>query len=142
MRTVWLALFCLIALAAALAVNIGMFPSANADVPQQARSSASDVIRDRFPTTVLPVWAEGQTTASASQSDTLTEADRFERSYEPKSVKSDMIKPSDVQPKLSVEPEKIITWHWHDPLDKPKGFQASTKRKSGKAIAPHPRIAD
>jgi hypothetical protein len=100
------------------------------------------VIRDRFPTTVLPVWAEGQTTASASQSDTLTEADRFERSYEPKSVKSDMIKPSDVQPKLSVEPEKIITWHWHDPLDKPKGFQASTKRKSGKAIAPHPRIAD
>jgi hypothetical protein len=144
MRTVWLALFCLIALAAALAVIIGMFPSANADVPQPVRSSASDVIRDRFPTTALPLSAEGETIGTSAQSDTLTRADRLERSHEITSVKSIAVQPAETQAKLSDEPEKIMRWHWHDPLDKPKAtaIQPSAKRKSAKASATPRRIAD
>ena len=144
MRTVWLALFCLIALAATLAVKIGIFPSANADVPQAATSSASDVIRNRFPTTALPLSADGETIGTSTQSDTLTKADRLEPSHEGTSVNSVAIQPAEKLAKVSVEPEKIRSWHWHDPLDKPKGLaiQPSAKRKSAKSSATPRRIAD
>jgi hypothetical protein len=54
------------------------------------------------------------------------------------------IEPAETQTKLVVEPEKIKSWHWHDPLDKPKAAaaQPSAKRKSAKAFTTRPRIAD
>jgi hypothetical protein len=140
MRTVWLALFCLIALATVLAMKIGVLRSANADVPQAAASSApSDLFRERFPTADFPLPTEGQTTGTSTQSDTLTKADTLEPSYVTRSVKSVAVKPRETQAKLSDEPEKIISWHWHDPLDKPKvtAVQPSAKRKSAKRIATH-----
>jgi hypothetical protein len=142
MRTVWLALFCLIALATTLAVKIGIFPSANADVPQLVRLSAAVTIRDRFPRTVVPVPAEGETIGTSTQSDTLTKADRLEPSYDATAVASVTIQPADTQAKPSDQPEKIKSWHWHDPLDKPKAVakQTSTKRKPANAIATRQRI--
>jgi hypothetical protein len=140
MRTVWIALFCLIALAATLALKV--LPSANADVPQGAGSSAPSDFSERFPTSALPLRAEGQTTGTSTQSDTLTKADSLEPSYEITSVKSVAIQPAETLAKLSDEPEKIISWHWHDPLDKPKAVpvQPSAKRKSANAIGTRQRI--
>jgi hypothetical protein len=138
MRTVWLALFCLIALATTLAVKIGIFASANADVPQMAATSASsDLFHERFPTSALPLAAKGETTGASTQSDIWTKADRLEPSYETTSVEPVAIKPAETQAKLPDGPEKIKSWHWHDPLDKPKAMAAqnSAKRKLAKASA-------
>jgi hypothetical protein len=142
MRTVWLALFCLIALAVTGAVKLNILPSANADVRQAARSSASDVIRERFPTTTLTVLAKGETIGTSTQSDTLTQADRPEPTYEATSTKSDAIQPAEKLARLSDEPERIKSWHWHDPLDKPTALRVSGKRKSSKASPTPRRIAE
>jgi hypothetical protein len=123
---------------------MGMFPSANADVPQTAASSEPpDAFRERFPTAALPVPAEGETTATSTRSDTLTKADRLERSYETTPVKSVSIEPTETPSKPS-DQTKIISWHWHDPLDHSKAvaMQPSTKRKIARATATHPRIAN
>jgi hypothetical protein len=142
MRTVWLAIFCLIALAATLAASIGMLPPANADMPQAAASSAlSDALRERFPTVGLFLPTKRETTATSTQSDTLTKADRLEP-YDATSIASVTIEPADTEAKLSGEPERIKSWHWHDPLDKPKAMAAqnSAKRKPSKSIATRQRI--
>jgi hypothetical protein len=130
MRTVWLALFCLVLLVATLAVQIGMFPSANADVtPPTASSALSDTFGERFPIAALPLSAERETIATNTQSDTLTKADRLEPSYKATSSKSVAIKPAETQARLSDEPEKIIRWHWHDPLDNRKTVANSPPAK-------------
>jgi hypothetical protein len=150
MRTVWLALFCLIGLATTVVVKFGMLPYAGADVSQSgAKSSLEDVSRKAAPAGDAASSPDG-TIATNIQDDTSTKADRLDASNtgeafsEIKSVKSVLIAPIETEPK-SKTPEKmerIVSRHWHDPLDYrsvPVAVRPSAKRKS--ASTGGPRIA-
>src|SRR5882724_9149431 len=101
MRTVWLALFCLIGLAIAVAMKFGMSPDASADLSRVGSLSGPAVSRE----VALPaIAAESGTIATNVQSDTLTKGetdtltkgDRLEVSYpeDVKAVKSVVITPA------------------------------------------------
>ena len=131
MRTVWLALFCLIGLATAVVLKLGAPPYVNADVS-----------REPLPAAVLPPSSEGETIATGTQSDTLKKADRLEPTHtdEIRSVKSTAIKPVETESKISNRAERIVSRHWHDPYDNPGAMaaQPSAKRKSAKAAITRP----
>ncbi len=116
MRTVWLALFCLIGLATTVVLKIGMSPYASADVSRG-----------------LPYVTPGP----KLQNGPLTKADKLEVSYtneaapEVKSVKSISIVLPTTEPKrLSKKIERIASRHWHDPLSVPAAAQPATRRKA------------
>jgi hypothetical protein len=138
MRTVWLALFCLIGLATAVVVKLGTAPYVNADVSQAA--VPADVSRE--PPAAVPPSSEGETIATGTQSNTLKKADRLEPTYidEIRSVKSAAIKPIETESKISNRAERIVSRHWHDPYDNPGAMaaQPSAKRKSAKATTTRP----
>jgi hypothetical protein len=147
MRTVWLALFCLIGLATTAVVKMGISPYANADVSRGGGSSAlADASRKSAPPADVAPSSETETIATNTQSDALTKGDRLEVSYTEgvKSVKSVVISPAETEPTPPNKTERIVSRHWHDPLDNrggPAAIQPSVKHKLAKANATRPRIA-
>jgi hypothetical protein len=137
MRTVWLALFCLIGLVTAVVVKIGISSYAGAEVSQASAPSApADISQDAVSPATPAAPSDDGTIATSVQSDTLTKGDRVEQSSpaEAQSGKPVVITPAETEPKLSKKPERIMTWHWHDPLDN-RGVPAvhpSSKRKLAK----------
>ena len=96
MRTVWLALICLIGLATTVVVKIGISPYASADVSRgEASSGLADVSRESAPPAEAVASSENETIATKIQSETLTKGDKLEVSYSEavKSVKPVVISP-------------------------------------------------
>jgi Flp pilus assembly protein CpaB len=138
MRTVWLALFCLIGLATTVVVKIGLSPYASADVSRGVPSAIAEVSRETSPPDTVALSSENVTVGTNLRNDPLTKADKLEVSYtneaapEVKSVKSVAIVFPTTEPKLSKKMERIVSRHWHDPLDKrsgPAAVQPPAKRK-------------
>jgi hypothetical protein len=144
LRTVWLALLCLIGLAATVVWKIGM------------SSHASAVARETGQTVALSsenvtAGTNFQTdTFTKLQTDTVTKADKLEVSYtneaapEVKSVKSVAIELPTSDPKqVSRKVERIASRHWHDPFDKRSVQNAAkppAKRKLSNSSTSHSRI--
>jgi hypothetical protein len=145
MRTVWLALLCLIGLATTVVVKIGMAPFASADVSQGVTSAKAEVSRE-----TTPLSSENMTTGTNVQSDTLTKADKLQVTYmneaapEVKFVKSIAIGLPTTEPKQPSEKmERIVNRHWHDPFDKRGALAAArlpAKRKFSNASTNHSRM--
>ena len=139
MRTVWLALFCLIGLATTVVVKIGMSHYASADVSRGVPSAIAEVSRETSPPDTVALSSENVTVGTNLQNDPLTKADKLEVSYtneaapEVKSVKSVAIVSPTTEPKqLSKKMERIVSRHWHDAFDKrsvPAAAQPPAKRK-------------
>src|SRR5271156_546837 len=111
MKTVWLALFCLIGLATMVTLKIGMSPYASADVLRGDASSAlADVSRETGPPADAPSSETGPI-ATNTQSDALTKGDGFDVFFsdEVKSLKSVVITPAETEPKPSNKTEQIVS---------------------------------
>jgi hypothetical protein len=138
MRTVWLALFCLIGLATTVLVKI-ISPYASADVSRGVPLAKAEVARETSLTDTVTLSSENVTAGTKLQNDPWTKADKLEVSYtndsapEVKSVKSVAIVSPTTEPKqLSKKMERIVSRHWHDPFDKrsvPAAAQPPAKRK-------------
>jgi hypothetical protein len=161
MRTVWLALLCLIGLATTVVVKIGMTPYASADVSQGVISAKAEVSREATLTDSPVLSSENVTAGTDVQRDTLTKADKLQVTYmneaapEVKSVKSIAIGLPTTEPNQPSEKmERIVNRHWHDPFDKRgapaaarlpakrRVSNASTKRSHTTSPAPKSRSAD
>ena len=132
MRTVWLALLCLIVLATTVVVKI-ISPYASADVSRGVPFAKAEVSRE---TTSVALSSENVTAETKLQNDPSTKADQLEGAYtneaapEVKSVKSVAIGLPATEPKrLSKKMERITSRHWHDPLSVSAAAQPLTKRK-------------
>jgi hypothetical protein len=143
MRTVWLALFCLIGLATTVLVKI-ISPYASADVSRGVPSVKAEASREIFLTDTVALSSENVTPETKIQNDPSTKADKFELSNtnepgpEVKSVKSvSIVSPKMEPPQLSNKKmERLVSRHWHDPYDKrgaPAAAQRPTKRKISNA---------
>jgi hypothetical protein len=149
MRTVWLALLCLIGLATTVVVKIGMAPFASADVSQGVTSAKAEVSLETTHTDSPALSPENETWMNAP-SDTLTKADKLQVTYpneaapEVKSVKSVAIGLPAAEPKQPSEKmERIVNRHWHDPFDKrgaPAAARLTAKRKISNAGKIHSRM--
>jgi hypothetical protein len=139
MRTVWLALLCLIGLATTVVVKIGITSYASADISQGVTSAKAEVPRETTPTVSVALPSENVTVGTDVQSDTLTKADKLQVTYmneaapEVNSAKSIAIGSPTTEPKQPSEKmDRIVNRHWHDPFDK-RGVLATarlpTKRK-------------
>jgi hypothetical protein len=124
MRSVWLALLCLIGLATTVVVKIGMAPYARADVSQGVTSAKAEVSLETTLTDSSELSSEDVAGTNA-QSDTLTKADKLQVTHmneaapEVKSVKPDAIGLPATEPKQPSEKmDRIVNRHWHDPFDK------------------------
>jgi hypothetical protein len=133
MRTVWLALLCLIGLATTVVVKIGMTPYASADVSQGVTSAKAEVSLETTLSDSVALSQESVTAGTNSQSDTLTKADKLQVTYlneaapEVKSVKSIAIGLPTAEPtQPSEKMETIVNRHWHDPFDK-RGVKATAR---------------
>jgi hypothetical protein len=130
-------------LATAVVVKIGMSPSAIADaLPDIASSTRASVLQETVPSADVDASSGGGTIAANLQNKTLMKADKLEASYSDgvKSVKSVAIAPTETPPNHSNRTDRIVSWHWHDPLDKQTG-QPFVKRKVSNAGANPPHIA-
>jgi len=138
MRTVWLALFCLIGLATTVVLKIGMSPYASADVSRGLPFSKAEVSQESPLTDdTVALSSDNVTPGPKLQNGPLTKADKLEVSYtneaapEVKSVKSISIVLPTTEPKrLSKKIERIASRHWHDPLSVPAAAQPATRRKA------------
>lgn len=135
MRTVWLALLCLIVLATTVVVKI-ISPYASADVSRGVPFAKAEVSRE---TTSVALSSENVTAETKLQNDPSTKADKLEGAYtneaapEVKSVKSVAIALPVAEPKQpSNKIEGIVSRHWHDPFDKRSvpAAQPPSKRKA------------
>jgi hypothetical protein len=136
MRTVWLALFCLIVLATTVAVKIGMSPYASADVSRGLPFAKAEFSQETPSTAPVALSSEIVTAGTKLQNGPSTKADKLDVSYtneiapEVKSVKSIAIVLPTTEPKrLSKKMERIASRHWHDPLSVSAAAQPPTKRK-------------
>jgi len=143
MRTVWLALLCLIVLATTVVVRI-ISPYASADVSRGVPFAKAEVSRE---TTSVALSSENVTAETKLQNDPSTKADKLEGAYtneaapEVKSVKSVAIALPVAEPKQpSNKIEGIVSRHWHDPFDKrTAAVQPPAKRKLSKTSTNRPR---
>src|SRR5258706_9301101 len=143
MRTVWLALFCLIGLATTILVKI-ISPYASADVSRGVPSAKTEASREIFLTDTVALSSENVTPETKIQNDPSTKADKLEVSNtnepgpEVKSVKSVSIVSPPTEPKQKVE--RIVSRHWHDPFDKRSAaVQPPGKRKFSRTGTNRPR---
>jgi hypothetical protein len=134
MRTVWLALLCLIGLTTIVAVRIGMAPLARADASGSVPVTKAEVVRRATPADDA-LSSENLRAGTELLKDALSKADKLEVSYtsdaapEVKSIASTAIALPTTDPKpLSKKMDWIVTRHWHDPLDK-QSTAARPKRK-------------
>ena len=143
MRTVWLALFCLIGLATTVLVKI-ISPYASADVSRGVPSAKAEASREILLTDTVTLSSENVTAETKIQNDPSTKPDKLEVSNtnepgpEVKSVKSvSIVSPKMEPPQLSNKKmERIVSRHWHDPYDKRDALAAAqrpTKRKISNA---------
>jgi hypothetical protein len=140
MRTVWIALLCLIGLAITAIAKIGMSPYASADVSRGVTSAKAEVSRETTVTESVALSSENVTAGTKLQSDPLTKGDKLEVSYtneaapEVKSVKSVAIGlPATEVQQPSKKIERIVSRHWHDPFDKRSVPAAAQPPAKGKA---------
>ena len=140
MRTVWLALFCLIGLATTVLVKI-ISPYASAGVSRGVPFAKAEVSREISVTDTVALSSENETAGTKIHNDPSTKADKLEVSYtneagpEVKSVKSvSIVLPTTEPTQLSKKKmERIVSRHWHDPSDKrsaPAAAQPRAKRKA------------
>jgi hypothetical protein len=150
MRTVWLALLCLIGLATTVVVKIGMTPYASADVSQGVTFAKAEVSLETTLSDSVALSQESVTAGTNVQSNTLTKADKLQVTYmneatpEVNSAKSIAIGSPTTEPKQPSEKmERIVNRHWHDPFDK-RGTLAivrlPTKRKFSNASTNRSRM--
>jgi hypothetical protein len=147
MRTVWLALLCLIGLAITVVLKIGMSSFASADVSGDVPFAKAEVSRktlterETIPIDTVALSSENVTAETKIQNDPSTKADKLEASNtnepgpEVKSVKSvSIVSPTTEPTQLSNKKmERIVSRHWHDPYDKqraPAAAQPPAKRKA------------
>lgn len=133
MRTVWLALLCLIGLATTLIVRMAV---SSADLSKAVPSTKAEVTRGAALTDAVARLSEDLTARTKLQNSPSTKLDTLEA---PKQTAPD-IKPVETvatglptaEPKqLSKTTERIVTRHWHDPFDKRRAAaQPTPKRKS------------
>src|SRR5258708_16185773 len=140
MRTVWLALFCLIGLATTVLVKI-ISHYGSADVSGGVPLAKAEVSREISLTDTVALSSENATAGTKIHNDPSTKADKLEVSYtneagpEVKSVKSaSIVLPTTEPTQLSKKKmERIVSRHWHDPSDKqsaPAAAQPRAKRKA------------
>jgi hypothetical protein len=148
MRTVWLALLCLIGLATTVVVKIGMSSFASADVSGDVPFAKAEVSREStlteretIPIDTVALSSKNVTAETDPEPDPLTKADKLEVSNaneaapEVKSVKSVAIVLPTPEPKqLSKKMERIVIRHWHDPFDK-RGARAAAQRPTKRKIS-------
>ena len=139
MRTVWIALLCLIGLAATVLVKI-ISPYASADVSRGVPLAKAEVARETSLTDTVTLSSENVTAGTELQNDPWTKADKLEVSYtneaapEVKSVKSVAIGlPATEVQQPSKKIERIVSRHWHDPFDKRSVPAAAQPPAKGKA---------
>jgi hypothetical protein len=147
MRTVWLALLCLIGLAATAVWKIGMSPYASAEVARETIQIGTVALSSENVTAGTNFQTD---TFTKLQTYTVTKADKLEASYtneaapEVKSVKSVAIELPTSDPKqVSRKVERIVSRHWHDPFDKRSVQTAAkppAKRKLSNSSTSHSRI--
>jgi hypothetical protein len=124
MRTVWLALFCLIGLATTVLVKI-ISPYVSTDVSPVVPFAKAEVSREFSSTDTVALSSVNATAGTMIQNDPPTKADKLEVSYtneaspEVKSVKSvSIVLPKTEPTPVSKKRERIVSRHWHDPSDK------------------------
>jgi hypothetical protein len=135
MRTVWLALVCLIGLATIVAVRIGMAPLASANASAGVVVTKAEVLRQATLPDGEALSSETMTAATELHNDALAKADKLEVLHtndvdpEVKSIASVAIAFPTTEPKpVSKKMDRIIIRHWHDPYDK-QSTAARPKRK-------------
>ena len=139
MRTVWLALFCLIGLATTVLVRI-ISPYPSAPVSPAAPFAKAEVSREISLPDTVALSSENVTAETKSQNDLSTKTDKIEVSYtneaapEVKSIKAvSIVSPTTEPTQLSKKKmERIVIRHWHDPFDKRSvpAAQPPSKRKA------------
>jgi hypothetical protein len=142
MRTVWLALFCLIGLATTVVLKIGMSPYASADVSRVPFSKVEVSQESPLADETVALSSDNVTAGTKLQNGPSAKADKLEVSYmnetaaEVKSVTSIAIVLPTTEPKRpSKKIERIASRHWHDPFAQPP-----TKRKAPDTITNRTRI--
>jgi hypothetical protein len=141
MRIVWLALFCLIGLATTVLVKI-MSPYATADFSRGVLFPKAEVPRETSATDSVTLSSENVTAGTKPQNDRSTKADKLEVSAtneavpEIKSIEVSpgvaIVSPATESKQLPRKMQKIVSRHWHDPLDKRSvsaAAQPAVKRK-------------
>jgi hypothetical protein len=141
MRIVWLALFCLIGLATTALVKI-MSPYATADFSRGVQFPKAEFPRETSVTDSVTLSSESLTAGTKLQNDQWTKADKLEVSAtneaapEIKSVEVSprvaIVSPATESKQLPRKMQKIVSRHWHDPLDKRNvsaAAQPAIKRK-------------
>jgi hypothetical protein len=148
MRTVWLALFCLIGLATTVVLKIGMSPYASADVSRVPFSKVEVSQESPLTDDTVALSSDNVTAGPKLQNGPLPKADKLEVSYtnetgaEVKSVKSIAVVLPTTEPKqLSEKIERIASRHWHDPLSVSVAARPSIKRKISDTVTNRPPVA-
>jgi hypothetical protein len=148
MRTVWLALFCLIGLATTVVLKIGMSPYASADVSRVPFSKGEVSQESPLTDDTVALSSDNVTAGPKLQNGPLPKADKLEVSYtnetgaEVKSVKSIAVVLPTTEPKqLSEKIERIASRHWHDPLSVSVAARPSTNRKVSDTLTNRPPVA-
>jgi hypothetical protein len=150
MRTVWIAFLCLIGLAITAVAKIGMSPYASAEVSRGVPFAKTEVSEGTLQPSTVVLSSENVTAETKLQNDpTSTKADKLEILYpteaapEVKLVKSVAIRlPTTELKQPSEKMERVVSRHWHDPLDKrnvPAAAQRHAKRKLSIVIARAPK---
>jgi hypothetical protein len=136
MRTVWLALLCLIGLATIVAVRIGMAPLASANASAGVPVTKPEVAPPATLTDGEVLSWENLTAGTELHNNALAKADKLEVFHkddigpEVKSIASLAIALPTTEPKsVSKKMDTIVIRHWHDPFDK-QSTAARPKRKS------------
>jgi hypothetical protein len=130
MRTVWLALCCLIGLVTIVAVRIGTAPLASANASAAVPVTKAAVAPQATLADGLAVSSENLTAGTELPKDALAKADKLEVLHlndvapEVKSIASIAIEPKPISKKM----DRILIRHWHDPFDK-QSTAARPKRK-------------
>jgi hypothetical protein len=133
MRTVWLALICLIGLATTVLVKI-ISPYVSADVSPVVPFTMAEVSQEVSSTDTVALSSVKATAGTMIQNDPPIKADKLEVSYtneaspEVKSVKSvSIVLPKTEPTQVSRKRKRIVSRHWHDPSDK---RSVSSQRKA------------
>jgi hypothetical protein len=145
MRTVWLALFCLIGLATTVVLKIGMSPYASADVSRVPFSKVEVSQESPLADDTVALSSDNVTAGTNLQNGPSTKADKLEVSYmnetaaEVNSVKSiAIVLPTSEPTQPSKKIERIASRHWHDPLSVSVSARPSTKRKVSDTLTNRP----
>jgi hypothetical protein len=143
MRTVWLALFCLIGLATTVLVKT-ISPYASADLSQGVPFAKTEVSRETSSTDTGVLSSENVTAGTKLQNDRWTKADELGVSYTNEAPPVVIGSPTTEPKQVSKKMERIASRHWHDPFDKgsvPAAARAPAKRKaSNTSTSPSPTV--